>query len=697
MKHYLSNDEQPGSLKRKPASGQRRPDSRTENARSNERAADPLSSVLDRLGLNQSVPMSASSIRQIASNLHHPEWSVRAAAAQQLGTLPPQKAVLAPLMAALEDENDAVRAAAARSLGEQGTRSSVPTLIRALHDPSWMVRAGAALALGQLSGDVPTEPLALALKDTDASVRASAAWALGKLGERAPVEKLLAALEDPEWSVREAAALALGELGERVPAAVLEAAQADADRSVRAAAQQALQQAAAGPIAGAASSPPRLPRLALAGLATFRNHMKRWGVLEHELADESFVIIGVDEPGASDHLKHPSSPPGRARPGRARHSRLLYCAESSIAVLILIAVVCFWLTFPSWSPWQPSGAPRPAPLLIHNNNAGSYYQIAWAPDDSRIAISSNDGSVGVWDATTGQLISTYQNYYSRVFSILWTSDDYLLVASQAADGVVQVWSAPNEGVLLTTPPLPGDVAAAAWSPNGKFIAFDSGDNTIQVWNISAGKQVSTYSGHKDRILALTWSPDSTSIASISYDQTMQLWKAATGTQEMPSLITGAALTSVTWSPLQHLANGKNSDLIALATFNGSVQIWETASWRQTLTIAPIGQTRAAPSPLFVTSLAWAPDGASLALATADGSIQLYNPATGDLIDSYRNQSDEIERLAWSPTGARLASASPGGTVQVEQLHANTQPSLMKTRTSVPARPPAVTLFPSSVL
>jgi hypothetical protein len=689
----MSNDEQPGSLDGTSSSGQRRPD----DAPRMEPSADPIASVMQQLGLSQTVAAPPRSVTLLAKNLHHPEWSVRAAAAQRLGTLPQHKALSALLSRALEDENEYVRAAAARSLGRQGTEAAIPGLLRALHDQAWMVRAGAVLALGHLAENVPAEPLVLALKDTDASVRATAAWALGKLGTRAPLEKLLTTLEDPEWSVREATMLALGELHTRVPASALKAAQADTDRSVREAADQALQQAVATPIALSKGSIPSLQGLTQRGLGKFRNHMRRWGVPSDEQADETIVIIGPDEPSTPDHPSHDLNRSGSIRRRPARTSRLLHIAESGVAVLVLVAVVFFWLAFPGWSPLHPSGAPRSTPLLIHNRNAGADYQITWAPDSTRLAISSDDGSVGVWDTTTGQLITTYQNTLSRSFSLSWTPDDSLLVASQATDRVVRVWSTLNKRVLLMTPPLPGNVAAAAWSPNGDFIAFDSGDNTIQVWNISTGEQVSTYTGHKNRILALTWSPDSKYLASISYDQTMQVWVAATGTQAVSSLITGLALTSVNWSPLQHTTSGENSGFLALATFSGSVEIWDTTSWLKTFTISPIGQTKATPSPLFVTSLAWSPDGTVLALATADGSIQLYNPVTGDLIDSYQNQSEDIEDLAWSPDSAHLASASPGGTVQVERVRENAKPGLVKIRTSVPTISPSVTLFPSSVL
>ena len=355
-----------------------------------------------------------------------------------------------------------------------------------------------------------------------------------------------------------------------------------------------------------------------------------------------------------------------ARPGLGRRSRLIALAERSAAVVLILAVVLFWLASPNWRSLLSASPPSPTPILIHNSDPSLPLPIAWSSDSLHVAIPRDDGSVEVWDSATGERISTYHYYPSRVISVVWISASYFLVASEMPNRTVRVWNTPSEAVLFTTPPLPGEATVAAWSPNGEFIAFDGGDNSVQVWNINTGKLVQVYTQQKNRVAGLAWSPDSQQIASIGYDQTIQVWDATTGQQSMPSFVYGEAFTTLAWSPLQRSTPSGTIASIALAMLDGTVEIWDTSAWTRTRTIPP-DQKGQDPTTAIVTALAWSADGTMIARSTADGSIQVFNAATGDIIKSYQNQSHAIENLAWAPDGAHIASASVDGTVQVESM------------------------------
>jgi HEAT repeat protein len=121
-------------------------------------------------------------------------------------------------LAALRDENAAVRSSAAEALSEVkvGTPEVLGGLLAALGDENMDVRRSAALALGEVRVGAPEvvgELLAM-LGDGKELVRSSAAKALGKMGG-APevVSGLLTALRDENMDVRSSAALALGEMG----------------------------------------------------------------------------------------------------------------------------------------------------------------------------------------------------------------------------------------------------------------------------------------------------------------------------------------------------------------------------------------------------------------------------------------------------------------------------------------------------
>ncbi len=120
---------------------------------------------------------------------------------------------LAAHVAALRDENPAVRLRAADELGllEESAAEAVPLLISALHDTYEPVRLNAAYALGAI-GEPAVPKLIETLGAENEQTRRMAAYALGAVGEPA-VPALSEALGHAEDTVRVEAAYALAQIG----------------------------------------------------------------------------------------------------------------------------------------------------------------------------------------------------------------------------------------------------------------------------------------------------------------------------------------------------------------------------------------------------------------------------------------------------------------------------------------------------
>ena len=108
-------------------------------------------------------------------------WDVRRAAAEALVKI--GTPAVSPLIQALGDRSENVRAAAAWALGDLGDPQAIPALIQALGDQSENVRWAAAWALGDLGDPQAVPPLIKALRDRSENVRCAAAWALGAIGD----------------------------------------------------------------------------------------------------------------------------------------------------------------------------------------------------------------------------------------------------------------------------------------------------------------------------------------------------------------------------------------------------------------------------------------------------------------------------------------------------------------------------------
>jgi HEAT repeat protein len=123
----------------------------------------------------------------------------------------------APLLDATRDASPERRAIALSELGRMGARSAVPTMIKALDDKEEAVRAAAARALGRVgpAARPAAGRLAELLRSTDTDgVRANAAAALGHMADRSlvSVDALIASVSDPSAAVSSASIRALSEL-----------------------------------------------------------------------------------------------------------------------------------------------------------------------------------------------------------------------------------------------------------------------------------------------------------------------------------------------------------------------------------------------------------------------------------------------------------------------------------------------------
>lgn len=142
----------------------------------------------------------------------------------------------------LRDDSDiAVRAHAARALGDIGNSSSIRALSQALRDAAPRVQYEAIEAINNLH-DIETAPpeLVAATKSSDAKMQRLAAMALAEIHDPQTLDALLALITHADRDVRLHIAEALGEIGSAKASGGLMALLKDSDPEVRRAAAEAL-------------------------------------------------------------------------------------------------------------------------------------------------------------------------------------------------------------------------------------------------------------------------------------------------------------------------------------------------------------------------------------------------------------------------------------------------------------------------
>lgn len=148
---------------------------------------------------------------QIAA-LKDEDWAIREEAATMLGAFRDPRAVV-PLVSVLRDDDRAVRDAAIAALLAIG-EPAVTTLGACLSDPVLTVQELASSVLATIADARVLTPLMAALKSSDWIVRMHAAKALGRIKDPGAVAPLVPLLQDSVKAVREETSTALAAIGE---------------------------------------------------------------------------------------------------------------------------------------------------------------------------------------------------------------------------------------------------------------------------------------------------------------------------------------------------------------------------------------------------------------------------------------------------------------------------------------------------
>ena len=163
----------------------------------------------------------ADSVAEQIAALKDDDWAIREEAAMALGTFRDPRAV-GPLVCLLRDTDRAVRQAAIGALTAIG-EPSVPVLGLCLSDPQPDVQEAASSVLAAIADERVLTPLIDALVNHDWIVRMHALKGLGRIKDARAIGPMIPLLQDKVKAVREEATIALAEIGDAALPSLLEA------------------------------------------------------------------------------------------------------------------------------------------------------------------------------------------------------------------------------------------------------------------------------------------------------------------------------------------------------------------------------------------------------------------------------------------------------------------------------------------
>jgi WD40 repeat protein len=274
----------------------------------------------------------------------------------------------------------------------------------------------------------------------------------------------------------------------------------------------------------------------------------------------------------------------------------------------------FWrrLAETETAPWirpcraslEPEGG---AELRVLTGHSDPVNAVALTPDGSCAVSASHDGTLRVWDLSSGDCLHTLVGHSDSVAAVALTPDGSRAV-SASRDHTLRVWDLSSGECLHTLPGHTDYVAAVALTPDGTHVVSASGDHMLRVWDLSSGECLHTLEGHSSSVDDVVLTPDGTRAVSAASDNTC-VWDLSSG-------------------DCLHILAG---------------------------------------NPSYVQAVALTPGGRRAVSASSDATLRVWDLSSGDCLHTLAGHSGEVLAVALTPDGRRAVSASIDQTLRVWNL------------------------------
>ena len=304
-----------------------------------------------------------------------------------------------------------------------------------------------------------------------------------------------------------------------------------------------------------------------------------------------------------------------------------------------------------------------------------------------------DNSVRLWNPKTGEAIGQPLKGHSKwITAIAW--EPYHLqapgrprLASSSKDATVRIWDVASKRIETVLSGHKANVSCVRWGGTGR-IYTSSHDKTIKMWDSKAGTLIHTLSAHAHWVNHLALSTDFV-LCTAFHDHTgdvpaseeakiakarERFKKAATINNEVVERLVSASddCTMYLWEPskstkplerllghqkqVNHVTFSADGHYIASAGWDNHVKLWNARDGNFIATL------RGHVGPVYVTC--FSPDSRLLVSGSKDTTLKVWDLRTRKLKEDLPGHQDEVYAVDWSVDGAKVGSGGKDKAVRI---------------------------------
>ncbi|MFI5458781.1 MAG: WD40 repeat domain-containing protein [Isosphaerales bacterium] len=214
-----------------------------------------------------------------------------------------------------------------------------------------------------------------------------------------------------------------------------------------------------------------------------------------------------------------------------------------------------------------------------------FYCLAFSPNRDVLATGGMDGSINLWDATTGkELKPALAGNVGDVTDLIFTQDGKTL-ASAHSDGTIILWNVVERRQLAKRVAAKVAVRYLAIRESDYTLAYGCDDGSIRFWDVKEPSRPRRsdppLKGHRTAVVNLRFSKDGRKLASASLDASVVFWDFETHSKSVKAIDVTLGKNPYPDRVSSLFFDDKGQELIA-AYFGGGVVFWDAdrGSWRK---------------------------------------------------------------------------------------------------------------------
>lgn len=285
--------------------------------------------------------------------------------------------------------------------------------------------------------------------------------------------------------------------------------------------------------------------------------------------------------------------------------------------------------------------------------------VAWNPIGTRVASGCKNGEINIWCPQSGERLTKtpLMGHTKWITCLVWEpincNHQCKRLASSSKDSTIRIWDATMRKCEFTLSGHSMSVTCIKWSANG-LIYSSSQDRSVKVWRGSDGTMCRSLDGHAHWVNMLALNCE---------------YVVRTGPFEPADLSKSKLIDTSDTQQLAQKAQERydtarkgNEDMLVSGSDDFTMFLWKPESSKQHV-------ARLTGHQQLINDVKFSPDMRYIASASFDKSIRLWNGSDGKFITTLRGHVQRVYQLAWSADSRLLASSSADSTCKVWSISA----------------------------